>query len=238
MLLNFSFINNKYILKLKILLRIVALALILISCKEISDKRTDSNKLEEAKNILTENSSYSKTVRNFSDFLCDCIETKETTDNIDALNSRYDYCALRYSNDYRDELSELVLLLDSKLEENHGGYEVGKTTGNVLAREGNIVLARDCKFFQTEFEKIKHIIVKSLDSNLSNYNSKIQILEKKIKESKSETEIQQLTSIIGVTYELNDKYVEARQAYQRGAELESKQNINKIFLELLKAKQK
>ena len=212
------------------------MVLAFISCKEASEKQFDSNSLEKAKSILTEKSSYSQTITKFSDFLCDCIENEKTTDNFIALNSQYDFCAKQYINKYKDEISDLVLLLDSKLEENKSEYEIGKTTGNIIAREGNFLLARDCIFFQTELEKIKQEIAKSIDSNSSNYETKIQILKNKIKESKSETEIQQFTSIIGVIYELNEKYVEARQAYQRGAEIESKQNINLIFLELLKAK--
>lgn len=223
---------------MKITFKIIVLAIIFISCKELSEKQIESKNLEEVERILIEKSSYSETVREFSDFLCDCIETKETTSNFAVLNSQYDYCTKQYINKYKDELSELVRLIGSKLEENHSEYENGKTTGNIIAREGNIILARNCTFFQTEFEKIKHEIAKSIDSNSSNYKSKIQMLKNKIKNSKSEVEIQQLTSIVGVIYELNDNYDEANQTYRIGAEIESKQNLNRIFLELLKVKLK
>ena len=216
--------------------KIIAFALVFISCKESSEKQEYSNNIEEAEKILSERSSYSQTITKFSDFLCHCIETEKTTDNFTALNSRYDHCAMQYINKYKDEVSELVLLLDSNMEEKKSEYKNGKATGSIIAREGNIILARECTFFQTEFEKIKQEIAKSIGATPNNYESKITILNDKIKESKSKQEIQQIASIIGVVYELNEKYVEARQSYRRGGEIKSNQNINLIFLELLKAK--
>jgi len=223
---------------LKIAFKISALVLVFISCKELSENKFDSSNIEEAKNILSEKPSYPQTILEFSESLCDCIETKESTDNFSALTSRYDFCAKQYISKHTEEIVELVSLLDSKLEENHTEYENGKIAGSIIAKEGNVILARDCMFFQTEFEKIKYEIVKSIDANSNNYKSKIQTLKNKISESKSQSEIQQIISIIGVTFELNEQYVQARHAYEKGAEIDSKQNINKILLELLKVKLK
>lgn len=183
---------------------------------------------------LVKNEVYSKYLNDFSIFLCGCINTNDTIDNLNNLSIKFDNCIKNYIGNHSTELEKLAEFIKKKNQNERPDYEIGYDIGATLGNEGNILLAQNCEFFQNEFGKTKQLMIRELGITSDNVDSKLSIFKNKVKTTKNIEELTMSYLIIGILNEFKGLRQKAKANYAQGLKLNGKNsNLCLIFIELL-----
>lgn len=183
---------------------------------------------------IKSNKDYSDFVEGFQKYMCECISKPEYKDNLDALDIGYRDCVASFMLNNQNLMQAFTDSIRSTNDTPKDDYEIGYNIGNTLGQRGNVLLARECTFFQNEYAKIKKLLLSGLEVDESNVDELIDMMKIKFVESNSDEEKVNFFAIIGILYEWKGETNEAGAIYMQGILMKQKgSNMCSILLELL-----
>lgn len=208
------------------------LLILFIGCNNKSNDKivVDPVLVESIKN----KTEYSDFLEGFQKYMCECISKPEYKDNVEALDIGYRDCVASFMLNNQNLMQVFTDSIRSSVDTPKDDYEIGYNIEITLGQRGNTLLARECTFFQNEYDKIKKLLLSELGVNESNVDELIDMMKLKFGESNSEEEKVNFFAIIGILYEWKGETNEAGAIYMRGILMKQKgSNMCSILLELL-----
>jgi len=183
---------------------------------------------------LNEHDPYTVYKSKYSTHLCKCISEDSSKGNLTQLTSNYQTCAKSYLKNNPSSTNPILNYLKKNHSFDPSNDNIAFKLEQILAGQGNHLMANNCAFFVEEFKILKSRFISDLQVNSSNIDSKISQFRNEIRNATEPDQAVNLYTILGVLNEHNGATDNARKYYEAGAKVNaSNSNICLIMLELL-----